>query len=240
MGNVIHYERHVVAAIQPGTFDALAADFTQELRRSFGTYITSVLPEATFRAFYYSNLSVEAYTRGDLDAAERLAQEALVIDPKSPVAWNILGVVRAGQGDVAGAEAAYRKAMALDPKDGSPVGNMEVLMTSAGRPEEAARYRQLGERTRKADPYFHAFLAEEALDDGHLFEATDQVRAALKILPKEPAFFLILARVKLATGDGEGAVKEVEKARELSEPGQRARYDSKIAAIMELRPALQN
>ena len=240
VGNVVHFERHVVAMIRGGSSQPMVADFVPDLRKSIGTYVVSVIPEARFRAFYYSNLAVEAYTRGDLEEARQLAQVALAKDPKSGVGWNILGVVQSAQGDLAGAEASYRKAMALDPKDGSPIGNMEALTTLQGRTEEAAKFRQMGEKTRKLDPYFHAYLAEEALGDGHLLEASGQIHEALKLLPTEPDFFLLDARVKLASGDSGGAVKELERAKALSDPRERERYDSKIYAIRGLKPAVQN
>jgi len=234
VGGLVRYERHVVA-LSPMIGGDLIADFAPDLRKRVGTYVVAILPEARFRALFYSNRAVEALIAGDLAEARAKAGQSLEADPKSSVGLNILGVVQAYQGDVAGAEASYRKAMALDPRDGAPLGNLEVLLRDLGRTEEAQVYRERGESVRRKDPYYHAYLAEEALGTGDLAEAASRVRAALQILPKDPDFLLLQARVRLAAGDMEGAMKGIEEARKAADPRERARYDSKLEAIQEMK-----
>jgi len=198
VGQIVHYERHVVAVIPFPPINDLVADFMPDLHRRFKLYEVAVIPEARFRALFYSNRAVEALSDGDLEAARDQAQRSLEADSDCGAGWNVLGVVTAAQGETARAEACYRRALALDSKDGAAIGNLEALMRQAGRYEEALRYRALGEAVRKKDPYFNASLAEEALQRGDLSEAAGRIRAALKILPEEPDFHLLEARVNLA------------------------------------------
>lgn len=231
VGSIVHYERHVVALTAVPPSGDMIADFVPDLRKRYGTYIVTILPEPRFRALYYSNCAAEALTDGDLETAKAQAQRSLEADPRSSVGWNVLGVVRSALGEAAGAEEAYRKAMALDPKDGAPIGNMEALLRDMGRTEEALTFRQKGESVRKKDPYYHAYLAEEALAAMDLAEAGARIRQALKILPREPDFLLFTARLKLAEGDLEGALKGIQEAQHWADPSERARYDSKMAII---------
>jgi Flp pilus assembly protein TadD len=125
--------------------------------------------------------------------------------------------------------------MTLDPRDGAPLGNLETLLRESGRLEEAAVCRSLAEKVRKKDPYFHAFLAEDALGDGDLEEAERRARMALRLQPREADFHLLLARIKLAEGDLEGAGKGIQDAKELANPLDRERYDWKLAYVQGLQ-----
>jgi len=231
VGAIVQYERHVVALTAMPPANDLIADFVPELRKRFGTYMVVILPEARFHALFFSNRAVEALTDGDLDAALAQAQLSLDADPKSSVGWNVLGVVRKTMGDAGEAEKCYLKAIELDPRDGAPIGNMEALLRDAGRDEEAQGYRDRGEQVRKKDPYYHAYLAEEALVNRDLDEARARIRTALRILPREPDFLLLSARVKLEEGDLEGAVKGIKEAKKWADPSERNRYDGKLAYI---------
>ena len=237
VGDIVHYERHVVAVTPTPPINDLVADFMPELHRRFKLYEVAVLPEARFRALFYSNRAVEALSGGDLDAAAGQAQLSLASDPKCSVGWNILGVVTAAMGEASRAEACYRRALGLDGKDGAAIGNLEALLREEGRYEEAIKYRVLGEAVRKRDPFFNASLAEEALQRGDLPEAAGRIRRALEILPREPDFHLLEARVKLASGDPDGARKGLEEARRWSDPADRERYDGKLAAIQAMQAA---
>jgi tetratricopeptide (TPR) repeat protein len=231
VGSIVHYERHVVALTSVPPSGDMIADFVPDLHKRYGTYLVSIIPEARFKALYYSNRAAEALTDGDLEGAKTQAQRSLAADPKSSVGWNVLGVVRVALGETAAAEEAYLKAMEMDPKDGAPIGNMEALLRDAGRTGEAMTYRMKGEAVRKKDPYYHAYLAEEALAAMDLAEAATRIRSALKILPREPNFLLFSARLKLAEGDLEGALKGIQEAQRWADPSERERYDSKMAII---------
>jgi Flp pilus assembly protein TadD len=53
---------------------------------------------------------------GELDWAEPRLREAVRRDPKDPVAWHALGLVRLQQGNATGAERAYRFGLLADPE----------------------------------------------------------------------------------------------------------------------------
>jgi len=106
-------------------------------------------------------------------------------------------------------------------------------MREQGRFEEAIRYRALELDVRKKDPYFNAFLAEEALGEGNADSALTLIRKAIKLLPYESEFFLTKARANILLGKTDLAVKDLEEAKKWAVPGERERYDGKLAKMRE-------
>ncbi len=230
VGNTIRYERHVVAVIPSGIpGQELIADFLPEMRR--GSQMIAPLAPSRVLALFYSNRAVELLE--DLQSGPALAEarRSIEVDSGSGVGWNILGVVQREQGQTREAEASFRKALEVDPRDGSACGNLESLLRSEGREAEAQVFRERGLEVRKNDPYFNAFLAGEALANQDFREASKRIRRAIRLLPQEPDFHLIQARVYLAEGNPKDAIRALEQARRWSIPEERARYDSKIALL---------
>lgn len=230
VGTTIRYERHVVAVVPTGSIgQELVADFLPEMRRD--VQLIAPLEAKRVLALFYSNRAVELLAEARNDQALLAAHLSILADPKLGVGWNILGVVQREQKLDAEAEVSFLKALAADPKDGAPCGNMENLLKAQGRDTEARVYRERGLDIRKKDPFFNAFLAEEALQDGNLEEAEKRIGMAIKIFPQEPDFHLIQARICLAQGSTKKAIKSLENARKWATPEMRARFDSKLALL---------
>lgn len=230
-GNLVRLERHVVTLIPMPPLDDAVADFLPQLRRRMGSYLVTILSEARFRALFYSNRAVEMLDQGLKDQALAQAKLAVSTDPTSSMGWNTQGVVQQALGNGSESEACYRRAIALEPRDGTPVGNMEQLCRSQGRFEEALRFRILGSELRKKDPYYHAFLAEEAMEMGNWDEAQKEIKSALRIQQYEPEFHLTQAKIHIQRGHVESAVKSLQEARRWAVPEERGRFDTKLAAI---------
>jgi Flp pilus assembly protein TadD len=228
-GSTVRFERHIVAVVRAGVGLDLMADFLPEVRR--GSPFVKPLESKRVLALFHSNRAVEMLGGGRLDEALAAAHESILIDPGSGVGWNILGVVQRHQGLEDQAESSFHKSLEVDPKDGAPCGNLEDLLRAQGRLEEAQAYRNLGLDIRKGDPYFNAFLAEEALQDNRWTDAEKRIKMALRLLPQEPDFYLLQARLALAQGQPKEAIKALEKARKWSLPEMRARYDTKLALL---------
>lgn len=235
VGGTVRFERHVVAVVQGGTpGQELVADFLPEVRRD--SLLIAPLEPKRVQALYFSNRAVELMAEEKLEEALQAARHSIQVDPALGVGWNILGVVQRTQGQEADAEASFRKALQEDPKDGAPCGNLENLLRAQGRVEEAAAYRERGLEIRKRDPFFNAFLAEEALGEQQWDEAGRRIKQAIKLLHYEPEFYWIQARVALAQGRTRDAIKALEKARKWAQPEAQARYDSKLSLLRNIKP----
>jgi len=230
VGPTVRYERHVVAVVPTGTVgQELVADFLPEIRRD-SQLIVPLAPKRVL-ALFYSNRAVELMAETRSDEALASAHRSIEMDPNLGVGWNILGVVQRTLGQEVEAEKSFLKAIEADPKDGAPCGNLENLLRAQGREGEARVYRDRGMEVRKRDPFFNAFLAEEALQDSNWEEADKRIRQAVKLLPQEPDFYLIQARLALAQGHRKDAIKALEKARRWAMPEMQARYDTKLALL---------
>lgn len=230
-GGLVRMERHVVSLVTNPPLDEVVADFLPQLRRRMGLYVVNTLPEARFRSLFHSNRAVELLDEGRREEAMAEARRAEQVDPTSAVGWNVKGVVHQSLEQGEEAEACFRRAMALDPKDGNSVGNLEQFCRNRGRLEEAQKLRTLGAELRRKDPFFHAFLAEEAMDQGEWEEAQREIKQSLKLQPYEPEFHLAQARIHMQAGRNDAAVKSLELARRWAIPGERDRYDRKLAAL---------
>lgn len=232
-GGLVRFERHVVALVRFQGMDDLVADFLPRARQKVGAYVVSILPARRMRALFHSNRAVELLGEGR--SAEALAQveASLKVDPEMSVGWNIRGVILRAAGDQAGAEQSYRRALLCDAKDSAAMGNLETLMREVGRVDEAERLRERGLQVRRRDPYYNAFLAEEALQGERLEEAKGFARTALRIQPYEAEFHLLMARIHLALGEPDDALKDLERAKRWAIPAERQRYDSKLSALRQ-------
>ena len=236
VGSMVRYERHLVAVVPAGSVgQELVADFLPEIRR--GSQLIVPLEPKRVLALFYSNRAVELLAESRMDEALQSARQSIQMDPTLGVGWNILGVVQRNQGLDAEAEISFRKAVETDPKDGAPCGNLENLLRAQGRESEAQVFRERGLEIRKRDPFFNAFLAEEALQESHWEEAEKRIKQAIRLLPYEPDFYLIQARISLAQGQRKAAIKALEKARKWAMPEMQARYDAKLALLKGDKPA---
>jgi hypothetical protein len=235
VGSMVRYERHVVALVPVGTIgQEVIADFLPEIRR--GSQLIVPLEPRRVLALFYSNRAVEQLAESRTDDALESACKSVQMDPGLGVGWNILGVVQRNQGLVAEAEKSFLKALQVDPRDGAPCGNLENLLREEGRELEAQVYRERGLEVRKNDPFFNAFLAEEAFQDCHWEEAEKRIKQAIRLLPIESDFYLIQARISLAQGQRKDAIKALEKARKWAMPEMRVRYDTKLALLKGEKP----
>jgi tetratricopeptide (TPR) repeat protein len=235
VGATVRYERHIVAVVSAGNVgQEVIADFLPEVRR--GSQLIAPLELKRVLALFYSNRAVELMEEDRTTEALQSAYHSIQADPGLGVGWNILGVVQRSQGLETAAEASFHKALQTDPRDGAPCGNLENLLRSQGREVEARAYRERGLEIRKQDPFFNAFLAEEALQGDRWEDAGKRIKQAIRLLPQEPDFYLIQARVCLALGQRKDAIKALEKARKWAQPEMQARYDSKLALLKGDKP----
>lgn len=235
VGAMVRYERHIVAMVPAGTIgQELIADFLPEIRRD-SQLIVPLAPTRVL-ALFHSNRAVELLAESKQEEALASAYRSIQVDPSLGVGWNILGVVQRAQGLELEAERSFLRALETDPRDGASCGNLENLYRSLGRETDARVYRERGLEVRKRDPFFNAFLAEEALQDGNWEEAEKRIKQAIRLLPQEADFHLVHARVSLAQGQRKDAIKALERARKWALPDMQARYDTKLSLLKGEEP----
>jgi choline-sulfatase len=88
-----------------------------------------------FRAWH--NLAAIAYSRGDLDEAERLEGKALALSPEYAEAWNTLGAIALLRKQPGAAIDALTNATRFAPQNGQAFQNLSLALRQAGRLEPA-------------------------------------------------------------------------------------------------------
>jgi tetratricopeptide (TPR) repeat protein len=84
--------------------------------------------------------AIDRKDRAKRAEAERLARRALEIDPTLAKAHTTLGVALAESGRKADAIESWKRAVALDGREFDALYNLVVLLTEAGRADEARQY----------------------------------------------------------------------------------------------------
>lgn len=156
-------------------------------------------------ALFYNNLGAEALIREEYETSFHLLRLALRTEPELADAWVNLGVLYRRLGHLGHAEAAYAHALAADPREGSALGNMANLQAALGNYDAAEEYRELVRRRQRRNPYYHYFVAREALEEQRFADALSSVQQALRLKRDEPVFRELRS--------------ELERARSASPPG---------------------
>lgn len=141
--------------------------------------------------------------KGNLEVARDKLKRALEIDPYSPDAHAVTGMLNDTIGDTVQAELHFRRAVELMPKDGGMNNNYASFLCRQGRYPEAEVLFQRA----IADPYYKTpevalsnagVCAEES---GQLDQAEAYLRRALDRSPDYAAALAPMARVLFARGD---------------------------------------
>ena len=80
-----------------------------------------------------ANQAIAAHQKGDLAAAEAASQQIFKLDPASPVARNILGLIRSQQGRHDEAVGFLAAAVKADPRSPTNLANHGLVLQAAGR-----------------------------------------------------------------------------------------------------------
>lgn len=115
---------------------------------------------------------------------QKLFEHALVVNPRSHIAWNNLGRARLTAGDEPGALAAFKQAVGLNPLSSVALYNLGVLAERHGNDFEAGRYFEESARQpearAKALVAWARWLAKHDRND----EAVDWYQRALEVEPR--------------------------------------------------------
>src|SRR2546425_2391699 len=115
--------------------------------------------------------------------SEKLWTHALATYPKSSIAENNLGNVRADQSKLAEAIEHYRQALDIDPEHASAHYNLGNVLAQQGKLAEASEHHRQALRLKPDYADAHNNLGNALAQQGQLAEAIDQYRQAVKIKP---------------------------------------------------------
>lgn len=148
-------------------------------------------------ARFCNSLGVFKLRERDTEAAIALFQRAIAADPKLPDAHANLGLVHYERDAMAPAVEHYAKAVELAPNSAALLQNYALVLSRAGRGDEAIR---AGQRAVKLDPnnataWHHLGLAHR--QGGHLTEALAALRKSVSVTGHTPVFHSDLLMISL-------------------------------------------
>ena len=134
-------------------------------------------------ALYHNNIAMDALANEELELAWLHAVRAVQLTPEEPYLWVNLGAIYRWAGQLQEAERSYLYALQLDPWERSAMNNLAVLYGMEEREEERLHWLQRVRRHRDSNPYFHAWLGDQAAEGGDLRKALQHYEEALDLLP---------------------------------------------------------
>ncbi|HEX5071278.1 MAG TPA: protein kinase [Vicinamibacterales bacterium] len=165
--------------------------------------------DAVARQWYAINLLAPI---GRLDEARAALARARALDPLSPSIMLSSGLVAYIVGDLEGAIAQYERALSLDPAFSTARYFMGPALASLGRFDDAIRELEVAASLMGHSPEVRAALAVVCANAGQrdraqaLLAGLETASAAQYVSPAQ------LAQVRVALGDLDGAVKDLERA----------------------------
>ena len=211
--NLIIREKHMVALVMTIGQGDLVADFLPRVIPRYGNYFVGIISDGRAKAYYFLNLAVEAINDGDAARASENVLLAIDADPTASQAWNVKGVIEKLQNYNAAAERSFISAISNNPNDVAAISNLASIYEVEGLIDDAARLRALERRLRRRDPYYFAFLAQEAFQENNFKKARRLIRNAINIHPSDADFYITQSRIFLALNNSKAALAALARAR---------------------------
>ena len=153
---------------------------------------------------------------GRYSEAERMARQAIKLDPLNAVAFDQLGVALELDGAVGEeTQKAYRKAVKLDPNFALAYAHLGRLLRRIGlNTESSAAYRNAIQKS--VDVPTMIMVADVMQSQQHYLESEELLRRALRQDPKNPTALFLLGRALTTRSSFEEAEKVLKKSAEIS------------------------
>ena len=192
--------------------------------------------ESTILAMFLNNKAAEALTVGQVDDAYWWAREAIVADSRWLAAYNTLAVLYRRKGLSAQAEATLRLVLEREPANTQAMSNLILVLSDAGRREEAQAYANQLAQLQPVAPYKFFDEGVAAMRAGEFAAARQFFRKEVARAAYVPEFHFWLGLANYGLGDVAGARGELAKAMENSATVKdRELYGAKLAWLNDQR-----
>lgn len=180
--------------------------------------VAEVLLDSEAKAHHLNNLAADAMRDGNAAEAYGLLHKAIQTSPTVGFVWSNLGLLLLRHDMVQAAEAAFLEAIAIEPDRMSALSNLQRLYYLQGRDAEARELAIRLEEYRQNNPYYHAWLGDEAFVQGNFEQAVEHFEDAIRRRKDESYFYFRLSDGYEALGMRDAAARAYTKAREIEEP----------------------
>jgi len=175
----------------------LVVDFLA--REDAANFRSRDLEEEDIVALYLNNRAAEALVQGRIDDAYWWARAAVAARPGLASTLNTLAVVYQRHGEAMLAERVYQAALAREPENLAVLRNLQPLLATLGRPDEAQALAQRIAAIEPTPPYYDFDRGMVALKAGNYDDAMAHFAREVRRAPynDEFRFWLGIAHLKL-------------------------------------------
>lgn len=186
------------------------------------------------QALYHNNIAMDALAQESLEQAWLHGAKALQLSPDLALLWTNIGATYRRAGQHRDAEAAYLHALELDSGERSAMNNLMVLYQLEEREEQHAYWARRVERYREGNPYYHAWLGDQAGEEGDWRAALGHYKDALELQPDDANLHFTVAVIYEKLNQPRAAQRYVEQAIEhASLASDRQRYRIKLGQLQQ-------
>jgi len=205
---------HVNASVDTGRAERYMVDIDPLPSRDIAG--TRDISDDEAIALHHGNIAMEALARSDPRTAWLHTVRALELSPGQAHMWVNLGAIYRFVGQHRAAESSYLFALELDPYEHSAMNNLVVLYEIEGRLAERDHWDRQVANYRDANPYYHAWEADEAAELGNWAVARDNYARALELAPEDARLMFSLGLVYRELGETRLARRYLEQAIEFA------------------------
>ncbi|NND66757.1 MAG: tetratricopeptide repeat protein [Halioglobus sp.] len=213
-GERVMVNLHVNASVDTGRTERYMVDIDPLPSRDIAG--TRDISDSEAVALHHGNFAMQALAAGDVLTAWLHTVRALELGPAQAHMWVNLGAIYRFAGQHRAAENSYLYALDLDPYEHSAMNNLVVLYEIEGRLDERDHWDRRVSSYRDANPYYHAWLADEAVEVGDWAEARDSYARALELAPENARLMYSLGLAYRELGNKRLARRYLEQAIEFA------------------------
>ncbi|MFT4519361.1 MAG: Flp pilus assembly protein TadD [Halioglobus sp.] len=171
-----------------------------------------LISDTDAQALHHSNIAMEYLAVEDLEFAWLHGLRAVQLSPGISHLWVNLGAIYRAAGQHRAAEANYQYALKLDPWERSAMNNLGVLYEIEGNIDEKEYWERRVAQYRNSNPYYHAWLGDQAGEGEDWRKAVQYYEKALALMPQDSGLLYALGLLHARLGEYEVASSYLQQA----------------------------
>ena len=210
MGERVAVRLHVNAVVHLGSRDRYMVDLDPLPARDIAG--SQEISDTDAQALYHNNIAMRALADEQLEEAWLHGMRALQLSPQMPHLWINLGVVYRRAGQFEAAETVYLQALDIDSYERSAMNNLMVLYELLGREEEHAYWQARVDSYRETNPFYHAWLGDQAAEEGDWRQARVHYEDTLDLEPTDANLLFSMGIIYRELGQPKAALRYLDMA----------------------------
>lgn len=210
MGERVAVRLHVNAVVHLSPTEQFMVDLDPLPARDIAG--SREIGERDAQALYHNNIAMNMLARDQLQEAWLHEVRALQLSPQMAHLWVNLGVIYRRSGQYEAAEMAYLQALENDRYERSAMNNLMVLYELLGREEEHAYWLARVDSYRDTNPFYHAWLGDQAAEEGDWRTARAHYNDALDLAPSDARLLYSMGLISRELGQPRAALRYLERA----------------------------